>query len=126
MSEYVIFSIDDLSIHGQAKFLRHLDTLRAMSKLVGPPRACIGFYDNAMEPSWLLHLEDYLLHVKDKGYADGQESVLRLSGMNMSLHYADGKVEDIGLVSCSQRMPPAPGWTYFLDSKTYMTNWEPE
>lgn len=77
MLEQVIFAIDnDSSTHTVAKFMRHVDTLRAMGK-IDPVVQLIGCYKGQLEKSYMIRADQFH-HVKD--YVQGQESVLRVSG----------------------------------------------
>lgn len=63
--ECVLFSIDDVSnIHTNAKFMRHVDTLRAMNKLSGSVVMCIGKWDDRLEQSFLCEKKDFDKHFK--------------------------------------------------------------
>lgn len=121
MAEYVIFAIDNgEDLRTQARFLRHLDGLRAQSKLSGPVRLCVGSYKGALENSYQMTLEDYILFVEGKGWADWQESVLRIRGVDLFLLFRDGSTQELGEMGCSVHQPQTDGWTYFLDSRLYM------
>ncbi|HEY7822806.1 MAG TPA: hypothetical protein VIG24_08240 [Acidimicrobiia bacterium] len=79
MKNVVIFAIDNAhSLHQQAKFLRHLDTLRAMGKLDAEPKFCIGFWEGQLERSYIMPIDDYLLYVAAQGWVDNQYSVVRV------------------------------------------------
>ena len=75
--ERVIFAIDnDNDLHVNAKFLRHVDTLRALGKIpeVIP---CIGCWEGKLERSYMMLAKDFH-HVSD--YVKGQEAVLYVPG----------------------------------------------
>ena len=77
MKNVVIFAIDNgSSLHQQAKFLRHLDTMRAMRRLSAMPKCCIGFWEGQLERSYILPIEDYRVYVAQHGWVDGQHSVV--------------------------------------------------
>jgi len=79
MGEYVIFAIDnDNDLHTNAKFLRYMDELRAMSKMDGTMQLCIGSYLDQMERSYIVTFNDFVDHIAESGYVDKQESVLLL------------------------------------------------
>lgn len=77
MLESVIFAIDnDNDTHVVAKFMRHVDTLRAMGK-INPIVQLIGCYKGQLENSYLIRADQFH-HVKE--YVKGQESVLHVPG----------------------------------------------
>jgi hypothetical protein len=77
----VIFSIDNSSdVHQQAKFLRYVDTLRAMGKLVGGVSQCIGCYKGTLERSYMMLLVDFDKQVRNSGFVTDQESFLHVPG----------------------------------------------
>lgn len=76
---YVIFSIDNAhELHAKAKFLRYVDTLRAMDKLQGNMVLAIGYYKGVLEPSFVMLEQDFDEFVRHRGFVDGQESVLHV------------------------------------------------
>lgn len=79
MKNVVIFAIDNgSSLHQQAKFLRHLDTMRAMGRLSAFPKCGIGFWEGQLERVYVLPIEDYRIYVAQHGWVDGQHSVVRV------------------------------------------------
>lgn len=81
MLETVVFAIDNgCDVHPQAKFLRYIDTLRAMGKFRGMFAPCIGNYRGEMERSYMMLAADFETHVRNSGYIDKQESILRIPG----------------------------------------------
>lgn len=79
--EMIIFAIDNSSnVHSQAKFLRHVDTLRAMGKLVGGVTQCIGSYGGILERSYMMTVADFDKHVRHSGFVSEQDSFLRVPG----------------------------------------------
>lgn len=94
MGEYVIFAIDnDDDAHTNAKFMRHMDTLDAMSKMRGNMKLCIGSYKNKLERSYLVRFDDFFDHVAESGYVDDQESILVLRDGYYGRTYATLKYE---------------------------------
>ena len=78
--ETTVFSIDNANdLHTLSKFLRHIDTQRAMGKLVGAVELAIGAYQGEMEYSFIMLSVDYNKHVKDSGYVDNQECIMLVS-----------------------------------------------
>jgi hypothetical protein len=76
---YVIFSIDNAhELHAKAKFLRYVDTLRAMDKLQGNMALAIGYYKGVLEPSFVMLEQDFDEFVRYRGFVDNQESVLHV------------------------------------------------
>lgn len=126
MSDYVIFSIDKADdLHQQAKFLRHIDTFRAMCQLTNGFRMCIGSYKGAMEPSYCMEKADFDRFVRHSSYVAGQESFLVVYGSRAILMYQSkdgemGMAEELGDMVCAgKERPNADAWTYFLDTGDY-------
>lgn len=109
---YIIFSIDNVNdTHTLAKFLRHIDTQRAMGKMKGKMVHCIGMYDGMLEPSFLLTQEDFQ-YAAD--YVKGQESVLEVPSsvkQPVSLRFKD-RVVCLGRLVSSSKMPDTNAWTH--------------
>lgn len=79
MKNVVIFAIDrGWDLHQQAKFLRHMDTMRAMGKLSAHLKCCVGFWEGNPERSYILPIEDYKVYVAPHGWVDNQHSVVRV------------------------------------------------
>jgi hypothetical protein len=77
MLERIIFAIDnDQDAHVVAKFLRHVDTKRAMMEMQ-PVELCVGCYKGALERSYMILAKDFH-HVAD--FIKNQESILRVPG----------------------------------------------
>lgn len=76
---YIIFSIDEVNdVHTLAKFLRHMDTQKALGKMEGAMRILMGSYKGVMEQSFICTEGDFNNHVSPMGFTTNQESVLRL------------------------------------------------
>lgn len=123
--KYVIFSIDNVNdTHAMAKFMRHMDTQRAMGKMSGNMVHCIGSYKGEIEPSFLMRFDDFQEHVIGRGFVENQESILRVSECNKQyaeLVYADQSRESIGSlksVSKDEAMKH-DAWTYRPDLNIY-------
>ena len=81
---YVIFSIDKAwDLHTKAKFLRYIDTQRALGELKGNMVLCIGSYKGVLEDSFILRADDFDRFVRQSPYISGQESVLHVKGRDM-------------------------------------------
>ena len=124
--DYVIFSIDNAhDLHTQAKFLRYMDTLRAMDKLKGNMVLVIGCYKGVLEPAFILKEEDFDGFVRHKGFVDNQESVLHVWDKRMfcELEYLSSTQLDESkcrLYEVSEKEAFASeGFTYRPDVKTY-------
>jgi len=77
MLERVIFAIDnDDDVHTVAKFMRHVDTLRAMNT-IEPVEMLVGCYKGNLERSYMMR-SDQFDHVSD--YVKYQESFLLVPG----------------------------------------------
>ena len=126
--ERVIFSIDQPhDLHVQAKFLRHLDTARAMDQLMGPVTLCIGSYQGVLEPSYMMLRIDFNKIVKPTEYIRDQESILTVPGdarQPCTLEYLqeDRKLGLGPLRKVSEeQLPHYDGWTYILQTGKYFT-----
>lgn len=73
--DYVVFAIDNNDdIHTVAKFMRHMDTKRAMGDMKGAMVQAIGYWEGILEPSYIMRKDDYLAFAQD--YTKEQEAVL--------------------------------------------------
>lgn len=123
---YVIFSIDNVSdLHTKAKFLRYVDTLRAMNYLKGTMKLCIGSYNGILEDSFIIRGDDFERYIRSSGYLDNQESLLHVRGKGMVcvFEYLVGGLDPAGRlvqVNASEAMTKS-GWTYRPDLNIYWT-----
>lgn len=120
----VIFSIDgSYSVHKQAKFLRYVDTLRAMGKLVGGVSQCIGSYNGTLERSYMMLLVDFDKHVRNSGFVSEQESFLHVPGDTRQpcvLEYqASGVREVLDVMTEVGDGYTAMNWTYVEEKDKY-------
>jgi hypothetical protein len=119
MLERIIFAIDnDTDAHVVAKFLRHVDTKRAMMQMQ-PVELCVGCYKGALERSYMVLAKDFH-HVAD--FVKNQESILRVPGDTRQpcvLEYLEGgSVVPLGpmrRVSASEALVQ-DAWTYYEGS----------
>lgn len=115
MLERVIFAIDnDNDTHVVAKFMRHVDTLRAMGK-IDPVVQLIGCYKGQLEKSYMIRA-DQLHNVRE--YIRDQESILRVPGdvrQPCVLEFVSGgervSLGPMGEVSASDALQ-FEAWTY--------------
>ena len=116
--EQVIFAIDnDEDLHTSAKFLRYLDTLKALGKLKGNVSLGIGSYLGVLERSYMMRAVDFDKHVAHTIYLRGQESVLRVPGDTRQpcvLQTAKGSTLNVGRmrVCRGNGIPNVNDWTY--------------
>ena len=100
MMEHVIFAIDNGDdLHTQAKFLRHVDTLRASEKMIGTMHSGIGCYEGQLERCYMVLALDFDKHFKNLDYLSGQESVLRVPGdtrQPCTLHFNNREPQSVG------------------------------
>lgn len=120
--EKVVFAIDDnWNVHTVAKFLRHVDTLRAMGK-IKPVVQCIGNWENVLEVSYMMDLKDFDKHVVPFGFVDGQECVLVVAGDTRQpchLRFPTGHTVIVGpMVEIDG---PTGNWTYVPATNKYFT-----
>jgi len=124
MSNYVIFSIDDVNdVHKLSKFLHHVSVLDAMQKTKGKLKVCIGSYKGEMEQSFIMHEDDFH-HVS--AYVKGQESFLYVRDghkgvVYADLHYNDGETVPLGQIKAVSKdeAMQQDAWTYRPDMNVY-------
>jgi hypothetical protein len=79
MLNKIIFAIDDdTDTHVVAKFMRHIDTMRALGELKGSFIPCIGCYDGMLESSYMMDERDYRRFVEPMGFTDQQDCILHV------------------------------------------------
>lgn len=121
----VLFTIDNShDIHQQAKFLRYVDTLRAMGNLVGGVSQCIGSYNGVLERSYMMLLVDFDKHVRHSGFVSKQESFLHVPGDTRQpcvLEYqASGVREALDpMTQTPMALSHHRSWTYVEESDKY-------
>lgn len=121
----VIFAIDaSYSVHEQAKFLRYVDGLRAMGKLVGGVTQCIGSYNGTLERSYMMLLVDFDQYIRYQGFVDAQESFLHVPGDTRQpcvLEYqASGVREALDVMSKTpMALSHHRSWTYVEETGAY-------
>lgn len=115
MLERVIFAIDnDNDTHVVAKFMRHVDTLRAMGK-IDPVVQLIGCYRGQLERSYMMRADQFDAVSE---YVRNQESILLVPGDTRQpcvLEYLVGNervpLGPMGEVSASDALQ-FEAWTY--------------
>ena len=123
--KYTIFSIDNVNdIHTLAKFTRYMDEHRAMGKLKGGIKVCIGSYKGELEQSFTMLTSDFQSFVKTSGYVANQESILEVSECNKQyadLVFSDGTRESIGSLKdvTKEEAMKHEAWTYRPDLNKY-------
>lgn len=120
--EKVVFAIDaNTNVHAVAKFLRQVDTLRAMNK-IKPVVQCIGMWENVLEASYMMDKVDYDTHIAGNGYADRQECILVVAGDTRQpchLAFLDGSTASVGPMV--EIEGPVGNWTYVPATNKYFT-----
>ena len=121
---YVIFSIDKAwDLHTKAKFLRYIDTQRALGELKGNMVLCIGSYKGVLEDSFILRADDFDRFVRPSHYVSGQESVLHVRGKDMHCKleiFYEGYVNLGRMVQMTKEEAyKQDGWTYRPDLNIY-------
>jgi len=124
MGNYVIFSIDNCTdVHVLAKFLRHVDTKRALGYMRGEMKLCLESYEGVLEQSFLMRRDDFDAIVQPFGYVDGQECLMVVSGKRMHswLLYSDGDVKPLGYLKqvTKDQALAKDAWTYRMDINAY-------
>ena len=128
MLNKIIFAIDNnTDTHAVAKFLRHIDTCRAMNTLKGRFVHCIGCYNGVMEPSYMMDERDYRQLVERVGYTAWQESILHVPGdvrqpctlefLSGEPHVSLGAMREISAAEAMQ----CTSWTYVMATNKYFT-----
>ena len=126
MLNKIIFAIDnDTDVHVVAKFLRLIDTSRAMNTLQGAFVQCIGCYDGVLEVSYMMDERDYLRVVEKLGYTAKQECIMHVPGdvrQPCTLEYSDvvasiGPMREIDALTALG----LTAWTYIPATGKYFT-----
>ena len=122
----VIFAIDDnTDVHVVAKFMRHMDTCRAMGTLKGSFVQCIGMYNGVLEPAYMMDESDYRQLVANTDYTVWQDCILlvpRDVRQPCTLEFPDhqfaiGPMREV-LPSTAMR---SSSWTYVQATNKYFT-----
>lgn len=132
MAKYVIFSIDNVTdLHTLAKFTHHMDVQRAMGRMKGEMKMCVGSYKGVMEYSFILTEHDFVHYVADSDFIRDQESVLECEDghygeVYASLRYLEygmrgGKPEHLGILKSVDKdvALAQDAWTYRPDLNEY-------
>ena len=128
MTNTVIFAIDNnTDLHTVAKFMRHMDTAKAMHTLRGMFVQCIGMYNGELEVSYMMEATDFIRLVKHTDYVKDQESVLYVPSnvkQPCSLVYTEGdytvSLPPMRQVSSAEAMR-CNSWTYVPQTNKYFT-----
>ena len=129
---YVIFSIDNVhDLHTLAAFTHFVDVQRAMQRMKGDMKLCIGAYKGVLEQSFILTEHDFAATIEGSLFIDQQESVLLVEDghhgeMYASLHYlsngvCDGEHISLGLLKSVDKSVALAqdAWTYRPDLNIY-------
>lgn len=128
--EKTVFAIDNnIDTHTAAKFLRHVDTNRAMGKLKGSIVHCIGSWTDDdgythLEPSYMMDSVDYYAVVAESGYVDKQVCVLKVPGdtrQPCSLEFSNGYSQCLGPMRETKAPHKVESWTYVQETGKYFT-----
>tara|TARA_R110000772_G_scaffold190081_1_gene300956 strand:- start:102 stop:503 length:402 start_codon:yes stop_codon:yes gene_type:complete len=125
--EKVCFAIDNnTDTHVLAKFMRLIDTGKAMNNVRGNVISCIGAYDGLLEPSYIMDKRDFNEVVKNSGYVDNQECILEIPSdtrQPCTLLYKNGDVKSVGaMYSISKEdAMSVTSWKYVMETGTYYT-----
>jgi hypothetical protein len=129
---YVIFSIDNVhDLHSLSKFLHRVDVQRAMQRMKGDMKLCIGAYKGVLEQSFIMTEHDFGAFVEAGAYIQNQESVLLIEDGHHGEMYASlwllyrGLREDehvnLGLLKSVDKSVALSkdAWTYRPDLNIY-------
>lgn len=120
--EQVIFAIDnDANTHTVAKFMRHVDTLRAMGR-IDTVNCLIGCYKGHLERAYMMRADQF--HEVSE-YVRGQETILRVPGDSRQpcvLDYLNS--EDVVVLGPMREVSAmealaSEAWTYEQNSGKY-------
>jgi hypothetical protein len=123
----ICFAIDNCSnLHETAKFLRLMDTQRALGKMQGTMVLCIGSYEGLLEPSYIVNEKDFYDIVEPSGYVNEQDCVLEIPGdtrQPCTLKYYDGGTYSVGPMKRVHKdeVPYLNSWTYVQATQQYFT-----
>lgn len=126
MTNTVIFAIDDnTDLHTVAKFMRHMDTAKAVHKLRGMFVQCIGMYNGVLEPAYMMNERDYRQLVATTGYVAQQDCILlvpRDVRQPCTLEFPDHQfaIGPMREVSAAEAMQ-CSSWTYVQVTNKYFT-----
>lgn len=129
--EKIVFAIDNnTDTHTVAKFLRLIDTKRALGDLKGSMVHCIGSWlhrvdDDGkvlLEPSYMMDARDYYGVVASSGYVDDQDCVLSVPGdtrQPCSLVGPGGDRVGLSPMREVQTTDGLDNWTYVISTGKY-------
>ena len=121
----ICFSIDNnTNVHETAKFLRLMDTQRALNNMQGTIVLCIGSYDGLLEPSYIVNEKDFYDIVEPSGYVNTQDCVLEIPGdtrQPCTLKFYDGATYSVGPMKRVTKEEAASlrSWTYVQATEQY-------
>lgn len=132
MLNKIIFAIDnDTDTHVIAKFMRHIDTMRALGKFRGSFIHCISCNYGMLESSYMMDERDYCDFVEPMGFTDNQDCIMHVPGDTRQpctmewntfgeLDWLDntktiGAMRSITAEEARRRM----SWTYVIETNTY-------
>ena len=121
----VIFAIDNnTDTHRVAKFLRYMDTQRAMTRTSNNMVHCIGCWEGILEPSYMVDEADWNAFVKWSDFVENQDCVLYVPGdtrQPCTLVYRDGTQQTVGTMreAPASEALQATGWTYVQATGKY-------
>jgi len=129
---YVIFSIDDAhDMHTLSKFLHSMDVHKAMQRMQGDMKLCVGSYKGVLEQSFILTERDFGAFVEGGEFVQCQESVLLIEDGHYGEVYAslqylsvgmrDGEHVSLGLLKSVDKSVALEqdAWTYRPDLNIY-------
>ena len=128
--EQIVFAIDkNHDAHIVSKFMRHMDTQRAMGKADSPMVQCIGAWTDLegkthMEPSYMVSTRDFDKHVRGSGYVDDQVCFLVIPGDTRQpcvLQFPDGTHEALRPMKKITSTEGVTDWTYVVETGEYFT-----
>jgi hypothetical protein len=127
MLNKIIFAIDnDTDVHAVAKFMRHIDTARAVGTLKGSFVPCIGCYDGVLESSYMMDERDYRKLVEPLGFTDKQECIMHVPAdtrQPCTIEFDANSNAPLGPLRkiTAQVALQSRAWTYVIKTDTYWT-----
>lgn len=129
MLNKIIFAIDNNhDLRTVARFMRQMDTCRAMNILKGSFVSCIGMYKGVLEPSYMMDEKDFRDVVQKTHYLLKQESILHVPAdtrQPCTLEYLEDGVPDVTIESMREVSPALAmtlsSWTYVIETNKYFS-----
>jgi len=128
MLNKIIFAIDNnTDFHTVAKFMRHIDTARAMDTLKGGVVMATGYWEGELEASYIMDEVDYRKLVEPLGFTKDQACILHVPAdtrQPCTLEYGEGLPnKTVGAMREVSKGEALEGnaWTYVQETNKYFS-----